>query len=219
MDPAAKAVVAQEGEELRNTQNSVQSLNVLPTLTLADVAPHMEQVSYAKTIQVDQIPVHFILQPTNGLTYLRIKSNISELPLDLRELVPLYVELFNIIGTKAHNSSEFDHLKESFTVSGFPCSSTVSSLKDSIESHRETLTFTMSFLERNTEKLFDLLTESLTQINFSDHSQLSRQIQAIVKTRVDQMMGSGVDWAVSLAASSLTSAANSYELLACVRTM
>lgn len=217
MDPEAKTVVAQEEEEFKRTQNSVQSLDVLPTLTLADVAPQMERISYAKTLEVDQIPVNFILQPTNGLTYMRIKSNVSELPLELRDLVPLYVELFNTLGTKAHNSSEFDHLKERFTVSGFPCSATVSSLKDSIESHRETLTFTTSFLERNTEKLFDLLTEALTQLNFSDHSQLSRQIQSIVKTRVDQMMGNGVDFAVSLAASSLTSAANSYELLACVR--
>lgn len=217
MDPAAKAVVAEEGEELKKAQDSIQNVDVLPTLTLTDVAPQMEQVAYAKTILVDQIPLHFILQPTNGITSMRIKSDISELPLDLRTLLPLYTLLYNKIGTKAHNSSEFDHLKESFTVSGFLCSSAVSSLKDSIDIHKETLTFSVSFLERNTEKVFDLLTESLTQMDFSDHSQLSLQIQSLVKARVDQMTENSVDFAVSLAASSLTSAANSYELLACVR--
>ena len=216
MDPKTQSLIVQEAQEMREKQDSLQNIDVLPTLLLTDLPQKIDKIEYNKSILVDKIPVKFIELPTNGINYLRIKSNISDLPIELRELLPLYTQIFNEMGTKSHSVPEFTHLKEKFTISGFPCSYFVSSLKNSIESHKEILTFSVGFLERNSTKIFDLLTEILTQIDFSNHSQLSAQIQSQIKLRNDQFLRNPVDFAVSLSCSSLTSAANSYENLSCV---
>ena len=47
-------------------------------------------------------------QPTNGISYVRIKANLGNLPEHLRIFVPLFKELFSNIGTKNYSYEAFN---------------------------------------------------------------------------------------------------------------
>ena len=202
-----------EAQELAQAQDQKQNADILPTLKVSDISPEAEKIEFSDQTQVEGVPVYFVEQPTNGLTYLRIKADVKDLPLHLRPLMPLYRSLVNQLGTSKHSHGEFDNLKDLFTVSGISCSKTVSSSLESINQHSEQLLFRVAFLDRNLHNAFDLLTEFFTQLNFKEFEHISFLIQRSVKGRTDNLVNAGVEYGVSLATSSLTPAANSYEKL------
>jgi Zn-dependent M16 (insulinase) family peptidase len=71
----------------------------------------------------------------------------------------------------------------------------------------------IAFLDRNIDHAFDILTELLTQIRFDEYEHITNLIQRSVKGRTEDLLDSGNSYGSSLASSSLTAAANSYESL------
>ena len=43
--------------------------------------------------------VHFYDQPTNGISYLRVKADLTKVPERLRQFVPMFAEFMGQIGT------------------------------------------------------------------------------------------------------------------------
>lgn len=204
-------------EALAVAQDAQQNIDLLPTLQVADVDPKVQEVEYTKTTAVQGVPVHYILQPTNGLTYFRLKVDTAALPNHLRPLMPLYQQLMNKLGTKKHPNDDFDVLKDLYTSRGVTTTGYVSCNPHSIDSHSESMVFQVGFLDRNLHSAFDIMTELLSQPNFQDHSHISVLIQQNVKRRTESLVNEGVKYAGSLACSSLTSAGNSYEALSTLK--
>ena len=53
---------------------------------------------------------HWYEQPTNGISYIRVKANLKNLPEHLRIFVPLFKDLLPNIGTKNYNYNTFNDL-------------------------------------------------------------------------------------------------------------
>jgi Zn-dependent M16 (insulinase) family peptidase len=206
-----------QAEELLRLQEQKQNVDVLPTLEVKDISKEVEKVDYAISEQILGVPVHYIEQPTNGLSYLRIKLDINDLPYELRHLLPLYSRVFNRLGTFKHSHGDFDSLKDLYTTGGISCGFNVSCSPTSIENHSEQMVLKVGFLDRNLHHAMDILTELLGEVNFNDHSHISYVIQQNVKSRTENLVNEGVTYGVSLATSSLTSAANTYESLETLR--
>jgi Zn-dependent M16 (insulinase) family peptidase len=213
----AKTQLILAAEALAAVQDMPQNIELLPTLQVQDIDPSVQAVEYAKSVTVQGVPVHYILQPTNGLTYFRLKVEASALPEHLRPLLPMYQRLLNKLGTKKRSHGDFDVLKDLYTSNGVSTTGSVSCSASSIDSHSEAMLFKVGFLDRNLHAAFDLLTELLTQVNFQDQSHLSVLIQQSVKRRTESLVNEGVSYASSLACSSLTSSANSYESLSILK--
>ena len=194
-------------------QNKQQNIDVLPTLKVEDISRISDTIKYESEISVNGIPVKYIVQPTNGITYLRIKFDAYDIPEDLRGLVPLYRRLINSLGTKKHSYNEFDIIKDLYTISGISTSFGVSSFPQTIDDHSEQFLMKVAFLDRNMDHAFDILTEFLTQIRFDEYEHIKNLIQRSVKARTQGLLDSGNSYGSSLASSSLTSAANTYESL------
>lgn len=58
---------------------------------------------------IGNVKVHYYDQPTNGLTYIRIKANLKKLPNELRLFVPMFAEFFENIGTKNYRYDKFNN--------------------------------------------------------------------------------------------------------------
>jgi Zn-dependent M16 (insulinase) family peptidase len=58
---------------------------------------------------VGKTKIHFFDQPTNGISFVRIKANLKNLPQHLRLFVPMFQEFFPHIGTKNYKYDEFDN--------------------------------------------------------------------------------------------------------------
>jgi presequence protease len=205
--------IKENTESLLVVQNKLENVDILPTLKIDDISKTSETIKYESETVLNGIPLKYIVEPTNGITYIRIKYNIFDIPENLRDLLPLYRRLINSLGTEKHSHSVFDTIKDLHTVSGITTRLITSSSPLSIDEHKEQFVMKIAFLDRNIDHAFDILTEFLTQIKFSEHEHMTSLIQRNVKGRTEDLLDSGNTYGSSLASSSLTSAANSYENL------
>jgi Zn-dependent M16 (insulinase) family peptidase len=54
------------------------------------------------------VKVHFFEQPTNGISYVRLKANLRTLPQKHRVFVPMFKEMLSNIGTKNYRYDVFN---------------------------------------------------------------------------------------------------------------
>lgn len=62
---------------------------MLPTLTLEDIPKQIEFVD-RDIRMVGNVKLTFFDQPTNGISYVRVKANLNNLPQHLRLFVPMF---------------------------------------------------------------------------------------------------------------------------------
>ena len=79
MNDEEKKTILLETKLLKTHQESLQNLDVLPSLTLTDIPKQIEYVD-SDVRMVGNIKIHFFDQPTNGISYVRIKANLKNLP-------------------------------------------------------------------------------------------------------------------------------------------
>jgi presequence protease len=77
-----KKQIVVEAEFLKKSQEKIQDLSVLPTLTLSDIPRAIEFTHIEKRV-LSNVKTHWIEQPTNGISHIRIKANLKNLPLHL----------------------------------------------------------------------------------------------------------------------------------------
>lgn len=70
----------------------------------------MEFVDYSTSYMGSnkKVKVQWYEQPTNGISYVRIKVDLRSLPPELRLFVPLFRELLPNIGTKNYTAAQFN---------------------------------------------------------------------------------------------------------------
>src|SRR4029077_3089464 len=74
---------------LKAEQEAKPDLAVLPSLELSDIPMRFEEVP-SRTVRVGPATVEFFPLPTNGITYLDIRSDFGALTQDQKELLPLF---------------------------------------------------------------------------------------------------------------------------------
>ena len=105
---AEKDLILQETAELKRYQEKPQDHEVLPSLSIADI-PKQIEFTDAETRRIGRVKVHFYDQPTNGISYVRIKANMKNLPARLRLFVPMFTEFLSNIGTKNYKYDAFNN--------------------------------------------------------------------------------------------------------------
>ena len=92
---------------MKKHQEKLQDLSVLPTLTLDDIQRQVEFVD--KDIKhIGKVKSWWYDQPTNGITYVRVKASLKSVPEHLRVFVPMFTDLLSSIGTKNYKYNEFN---------------------------------------------------------------------------------------------------------------
>src|SRR6202035_2058833 len=86
---ADKARIVAEALRLKQDQDAKQDLSTLPTLELTDIPMQFEDV-HSKDTTLGKARVEFFPQPTNGVTYLDIRSDFSALTPQEKDLLPLF---------------------------------------------------------------------------------------------------------------------------------
>ena len=80
---------------------------MLPTLSLSDI-PKSIVYTDSEIKMIGNIKVHYYDQPTNGISYVRIKANLKNLPADLRLFAPMFSEMLDSVGTKNYKYDAFN---------------------------------------------------------------------------------------------------------------
>src|SRR5260370_36578412 len=82
---------------LKAEQEAKPDLAVLPSLELSDIPMRFDEVP-SRNIKVGPATVEFFPLPTNGITYLDIRSDFAGLSQDQKDLLPLFSRMFTQMG-------------------------------------------------------------------------------------------------------------------------
>ena len=203
-----------ETKALKNHQETVQNMNVLPTLTLNDI-PRNIQFTDAEVKYIGKVKTHFYEQPTNGISYVRIKANLKSLPAHLRLFLPMFSEMLSKIGTKNYRYDVFNNKM-------LNCSNGLRVDIDrycSAEDHedlldrKEQLLLSTGFLDRNIDQAFECLEEIIATPNFDEPSNISDLIKMGSINKANNIGNKGLSYAGSYSSSGLKAYARSFESL------
>ena len=111
-------------------------------------------------------------QETNGLTFMRIKFDVSEIPQHLIKYLDLFCEIFPTLGSKTMPSKLVNSMTEKclFDVSMSPHIFMDPENHGSIKKH---IIFQFAYIDRNIEKAFNLITEVLADPDLFDLEKIS----------------------------------------------
>lgn len=187
-------------------------MTVLPTLSLSDI-PKQIAFTDSEVKMIGNVKVHFYDQPTNGISYIRLKCNLKKMPEELRLFVPMFGEFLSDIGTKNYRYDVFNNKMLSCT-SGLKVQlDTYSNSKDheNIHDRNEQMLISTGFLDRNIDSAFEVLTELLATPNFDEHQNISDLIKMESINKANNLGNKGLQYARSYAASGLKAHARSFE--------
>ena len=185
--------------EFERKQKKEFDINILPKIELKDIADAVETVTSTENKLLKTVPFVFFEQPTNKISFIRVKIDAKNLPVDLKEYVDLYSSFIPELGTKATSHEEFQNKLLSVS-GGLDVGVEVYYKEDGLE----TITFKFSFLEENTKKAFDLIQELLTIPNFEDISHLNNLIKQKSVEIANNISQNGLSYAMSCALSGLS---------------
>jgi len=162
---------------------------------------------------IGRVKVHFYDQPTNGISYVRLKANLKNLPAHLRLFVPMFSELLSDVGTKNYRYDVFNNKMLNCT-NGLDISidrfSDTPDHEDLLD-RKEQMLISTGFLDRNIDKAFECLQEILATPNFDDASNISDLIKMESINKANSIGPNGLRYARSYSSSGLKAFARSFE--------
>jgi len=149
-------------------------------------------------------------QPTNGITYVRVKANLKNLPEHLRVFVPMFAEFLSSIGTKNYRYDDFNDRLLSCT-NGLEVNIDKFSKTSDILDRNENLFVSLGFLDRNMDRAFECLSEILATPNFDEPSNIADLVKMESINKANNIGNKGLEYASSYAQSGIKAFARSFE--------
>ncbi|KAG0245482.1 Mitochondrial presequence protease [Actinomortierella wolfii] len=204
-----KEDVYEQGQVLLKNQETPEDLSCLPTLHLKDISSKAKTYALEHSA-VHDVPVQWRQTSTNGLTYFRGISTISGLAPELKQYLPLFADSLVSLGTKSRSMDEIDDEIRLYTggIQAAPFLSTYHSDLDRIE---EGISISSYCLDRNQDKMFDLIQMLIQETNFDNVEKLRTLIQLNASSLSNSVANSGHMFARTNAASYLTLGGNASE--------
>jgi len=209
MSPKDLGKIRKDAEKLEALQEKQEDVSVLPTLELIDVPPEIE------IIRPDIIkPVSFSTaydKATSGILYFTCPVGAGRISTDLYALVPFFCRAFTSSGTKTRSYDQMAELMDLYTggISLIPYSGSYFSKE--AESH-SFLALQGKALDRNVDKMFDLIREFLNSYGFQDLERLKNLLLQYQAGMEASIVSSGHRYAISLASRHLSKASYINEL-------
>ncbi|CDH56054.1 mitochondrial presequence protease [Lichtheimia corymbifera JMRC:FSU:9682] len=208
---ADKEEILKEGKLLAANQDKVEDLSCLPTLQMGDISPKMKRTVLDHT-GVANTPVQWRTTATNGITYFRAISSLPAISDDLKLYLPLFCDSLLSLGTHSQSMADIDDEIRLYT-GGLRASTIVSTSHSDIGHVEEGIALTGNCLDRNIDKMYDIMAKLVHETNFDDVEKLKTLIIGNASALVNSVADAGHIFARTYAASSLTPAMHNAELL------
>ncbi|HXM73254.1 MAG TPA: insulinase family protein [Candidatus Dormibacteraeota bacterium] len=201
LDDADKARIVAESQRLKADQEAKQALESLPTLELSDIPMKFEDVP-RRSVEIEGATIEFFPQPTNGVTYLDIRSDFSALTPEEKELLPLFSRVLTQSGAAGQ-----DYVQVASRIAAVTGGVGAAPQVQSLAAHDDYLqSFVLSgrALDRNDQPFVELLTDLTARLEI-DPKRL-QEVIAEMATRLESSISSlGFQFAILRAHSKLTS--------------
>jgi Zn-dependent M16 (insulinase) family peptidase len=198
---ADKQRIVGDAMRLKADQEAKQDLSALPTLELSDIPMKFEDVP-ARDAAIRRSTVEFYAQPTNGITYLDIRSDFSVLTIEQKDLLPLFSRVLTQSGAAGQDYVHISARIASNT-GGIGAAPQVQSLA-AREDYLQSFVLSGRALDRNAQPFIELLTDLVARLEI-DPKRL-KEIIAEMSTRLESSLaGLGFQFALLRAHSKLSS--------------
>ncbi|KAJ7385725.1 Presequence protease, mitochondrial [Desmophyllum pertusum] len=147
-----KTIIYQKGIELAEQQNAIEDVSCLPKMVTSDIDPSVKPVTLEHYISAG-VPVQYCEQPTNGITYFRAISSITDTPDALRQYLPLFCFILTKMGAGNLNYLKLSQLMEMRT-GGMSLSTHISSHHSDMKAFEQGLEFSSHCLDKNLPHMY-----------------------------------------------------------------
>jgi presequence protease len=196
-----KARIVAEAQRLKADQDAKQDLSTLPTLELSDIPMIFEDVP-SRDAKAGPAPIEFFPQPTNGVTYLDIRSDFSGLTREQKDLLPLFGRVLTQSGAAGQDYAQVAS-RIAAVSGGVGAAAQVQSLA-SRDDYLQSFVLSGRALDRNAKPFIGLLEDLVARLEI-EPARL-REIIAETATRLESSIaGLGFQFAILRAHSKLTS--------------
>jgi Zn-dependent M16 (insulinase) family peptidase len=201
LDDSDKARIVAEAQRLKAEQEAKQDLATLPTLEISDIPMEFEVVP-SRDAKVGRAGVEFFPQPTNGVTYLDIRTDFSGLSADDKDLLQLFSRALTQSGAAGQDYVQIAS-RIAATTGGLGASPQVQSLA-AREDYLQSFMLSGRALDRNVKPFIELLTDLVARLEI-DPKRL-KEVIAESATRLESSIANlGFQFAILRAHSKLSS--------------
>jgi len=201
LDDSDKARIVAEAQRLKADQEAKPELSMLPTLELSDIPMKFEDVpSHDATVR--QASVEFYPQPTNGITYLDLRSDFGALTQEQKDMLPLFSRALTQSGAASQDYVQIAARIAAHT-GGVGAAAQVQSLAAK-EDFLQSFVISGRALDRNAQLFIELLTDLVARLEIEPKR--LKEIIAEIATRLESSLaGLGFQFALLRAHSKLSS--------------
>ena len=201
MTETDKERIVAEALRLKEDQDAKQDLSTLPTLELSDIPMKFEDVPN-REMKIGDAAVEFFPQPTNGVTYLDIRSDFAALTPEDKDLLPLFSRVLTQSGAAGQDYVQIASRMAAVT-GGVGAAAQVQSLAAQ-DDYLQSFVLSGRALDRNARPFVELLTDLIARLEI-DPKRL-KDVIAEAATRLESSIsGLGFQFAILRAHSKLTS--------------
>ncbi|KAL3855313.1 hypothetical protein ACJMK2_014529 [Sinanodonta woodiana] len=201
-----KEKIYERGLELLKIQTAEEDLSCLPTLRVAEIDRKIKPEP-TEMISIHGVPLQYSAQPTNEVTYVKMMSDISKVPDELKKYIPLFSGVITKMGAGPYDYKQFSHEVERYT-GGLGCGTHIGTDPNDCLALEQGLIFSSHCLERNTEKMFALWTEIFRSVDLTDSNRLTTLIKMTAADMAASLSHAGHSYAMTHCASHLSPASS-----------
>ncbi|MEE8431379.1 MAG: insulinase family protein [Candidatus Desulfatibia sp.] len=165
MKPSDLEKIIEDARTLKQFREEKEDVSCLPTLALEEIPPTVPSVQ-APTFY-DTVKVACYQQPTSGIFYFSAVAGCGLLPKHLLSLVPFFCYAFSKVGTSVHDYAAMAQLID-LNTGGISLSCSARTGFDASGGCLPLAIFSGKCLVRNQEKMFEIIEELFSKVDFSD---------------------------------------------------
>jgi len=169
LEPSDIARIKDDTVALERLQDAEEDLSSLPTLAIDDIPPGVKTIS--ETTDLKKTSATCYGQPTAGIFYFSAAIGCGALKAEQIPYVPFFCHAFSRIGTELNDYSEMARQIDAST-GGIGLSVHARTRFGEDGACLPFISLNAKCLERNEDRMFDILQELLFQYKFSDHGRL-----------------------------------------------
>jgi hypothetical protein len=198
------AKIVEDTRALKARHEAKQDLSVLPTLELSDIPMTFEDIGHSIE-EIRGARVGFFPQPTNGLTYIDVRTGFSALPGRLKDRLPVFSYVLTRSGAGAFDYAEMADRIDSYTGGVHAGPGIRVGPQGGSGGIFQNFTLSGMALQRNHRAFIEILTDIATGAAFT--AGRTKELIAEQKSHSESsVIGAGHHYAAQLAASQLSPA-------------
>jgi hypothetical protein len=199
---AEKQTIIDEAAALKLSQESVEDISCLPTLTLADIPEQEEEIPHRKVALLNR-PAFLFPQPTNGIGYFSALFPTTSIPAEFMQYVPLFCSIVTQMGAAGQSYVTMTERMEAET-GGIQFTTEIHDSLTEPDKLEAFVGIRGKALIHKQEQLFDIMADYCTAADFTDIKRLRTVLLQILTSFENSIPGSGHLYAVRTGAARLS---------------